>query len=270
MLISIIVPVYNAENFLHICIESVVGQSYKEIELILIDDGSTDNSKTICEQHALTDKRVKVFSQKNQGPAAARNSGVRHAQGEYIFFLDADDFIDKNSLEILIEAASQYQPDLVMGNFSKLENDGQTIPQTVSFKIGAEPFARQLKKLSQTDINNYLRHFLRYPSNHLISYCWARLYKSSIIKDNHIDAAGSIEKAVIRTREFLAASDFGVRFGRDGQRGAVGSWHLTGDDGYEIDDQIEDGDDRQERHGQQRNDGQGRAGGRENDQYADQ
>ena len=150
MLISVIIPVYNAEDFLQICLDSVIGQSHTKIELILIDDGSTDKSRSICEQYALTDKRVKVFSQKNQGPAAARNNGVRHSRGDYIFFLDADDFIDKNSLKILIEAANQYQPDLVMGNFSKRENDGQIMPQKVSFKIGAEPFDGQLKKLSQT------------------------------------------------------------------------------------------------------------------------
>ncbi len=188
MLVSIIVPIFNAEKFLHTCIESVIGQSYREIELVLIEDGSTDTSKSICEQYTFTDNRVKLFSQKNQGPAAARNNGVKQAQGEYIFFLDADDFIDKNSIKILSDAARQHRPDLVMGNFSKQENNNRIIPQEVTFKIGAKPFTDPLKMLTRTDINNYLKHFLQYPSNHLISYCWARLYKTAIIKDNNIFA----------------------------------------------------------------------------------
>lgn len=188
MLVSIITPVYNAENFLPKCIASVLEQSYTKIELILINDGSTDKSKTICEQYTLADKRVKFLSQKNQGPAAARNTGVNLAQGDYIFFLDADDFIDKDSIKILINAAHQYQSDLVMGNFSKQENGGQTISQQVSFQTGESPFTSDLKALTRTDLNNYLRHFLKHPSNHLMSYCWARLYKTSIIKNNNIVA----------------------------------------------------------------------------------
>jgi len=188
MLISIIIPVYNAEKFLNKSIESVINQSYESIELILIDDGSTDSSKMICDKYALADKRIQVISQKNSGPAAARNAGIRYATGDFVFFLDADDFIEKNALKILVEKYNQYQPDLVMANFSKLENNGEVIRQSVSFRPGGEPFADENKLLSKADIVGYLRHFLKHPSNHLISYCWARLYKLSIIKNNGIFA----------------------------------------------------------------------------------
>lgn len=188
MLISIIVPVYNAEKFLNKCIESVINQSYKSIELILINDGSTDNSEMICNKFALSDKRIKVFLQKNSGPAAARNSGIRNAKGDFIFFLDADDVIEKNAIEILIGKYNQYQPDLVMSNFSKLENNGDLIKQSVTFRPDDEPFEHQIKELSKTDVIAYVRHFLKHPSNHLISYCWARLYKSSIIRKNNISS----------------------------------------------------------------------------------
>src|SRR3989339_192818 len=117
MLVSVIVPVYNAEKFLKRSIESVINQSYNNLELILVNDGSNDKSEVICEQYALLDRRIKVITQKNKGPAAARNTGVSNASGECIFFLDADDFIATRTLEILISEYSAHQPDLVMSNF---------------------------------------------------------------------------------------------------------------------------------------------------------
>lgn len=188
MLISVVVPVYNAEKFLHKSIESVINQSYENIELILINDGSTDSSEMICNKYALADKRIKVITQRNSGPAAARNTGIRHATGTFVFFLDADDFIDCNAIEILVAKYNQYQSDLVMSNFSKLENNGETVNQRASFHPDNKPFVQQIKVLSKAEILNYVRHFLRHPSNHLISYCWARLYKLSIIKKNNIFA----------------------------------------------------------------------------------
>jgi glycosyltransferase involved in cell wall biosynthesis len=188
MIVSIIVPVYNAEKFLNKSIKSVLNQSYKMIELILVNDGSTDNSEMICNNYGKTDRRIKVLSKKNSGPAAARNTGISHATGDFIFFLDADDFIEENTIERLITIYNQYQPDMVMGNFSKLENNGVTIKQKVSFQPDNEMFQDQIKELSKTDIVNYVRHFLKHPSNHLISYCWARLYKLSVIKNNGIFA----------------------------------------------------------------------------------
>lgn len=186
MLISVIVPVYNADKFLNKSIESVINQSYKGIELILVNDGSTDSSEMICKKYALDDNRIKVISQKNSGPAAARNSGIRHATGDFIFFLDADDFIEKNTIEILVSTYNQYKTDLVMSNFSKLENNGEIIKQSVTFRPDDEPFEHRIKELSKADIVPYVRHFLKHPSNHLISYCWARLYKLSVIRKNNI------------------------------------------------------------------------------------
>jgi len=185
-IISIIIPIYNSEKYLSRCIENVIGQTYKKIEIILVDDGSIDNSRKICYKYAIIDNRIKAISQKNKGSAGARNTGIRHATGEFVFFLDADDFIEKNALEILIAKYNQFQPDLVMANFSKLENSGEIIKQSVAFRPDDEPFKHQIKELSKTDIVDYVRHFLKHPSNHLISYCWARLYKLSIIKNNNI------------------------------------------------------------------------------------
>lgn len=103
--ISVIIPVYNVEKYLKRCLDSVINQTYKNLEIILIDDGSTDNSGKICDEYAEKDKRVKLFSQINQGAGAARNFGLAIANGNYIVFIDPDDFYpDKNVLNDLYEA----------------------------------------------------------------------------------------------------------------------------------------------------------------------
>ncbi|MEK9154604.1 MAG: glycosyltransferase [Patescibacteria group bacterium] len=187
-IISVVVPVYNAEKFLKQSIGSVIGQSYPYLELILINDGSIDNSEAICKEYATIDKRIKVISQRNSGPAAARNNGISHATGAFVFFLDADDFIDSKTFEILIDKYNEHQPDLVMGNFCKLENNGKIVNQSVTFSPDGSPFTGEIKILSKEEIIDFIRHFLKHPSNHLVSYCWARLYKLSVIKNNNISA----------------------------------------------------------------------------------
>ena len=96
MLISIIVPVYNVEPYLNKCLDSIVNQTYKKLEIILIDDGSTDNSGLICDEYASKDNRIIVVHQKNKGLSAARNVGLNIAKGDYIAFVDSDDFIEKD------------------------------------------------------------------------------------------------------------------------------------------------------------------------------
>lgn len=106
-LLSIIVPVYNAEQYLQRCIESLINQTYKNLDLILVDDGSTDESGAICDSFQ-EDDRVKVFHTQNRGQASARNFGLKHATGDYITFVDDDDWIDANMYEKLISCAIQY------------------------------------------------------------------------------------------------------------------------------------------------------------------
>lgn len=101
--ISIIVPVYNAEKYLQSCIDSILNQTFLDFELLLIDDGSKDTSLEICDKYAKNDKRVKTFHQKNQGVSATRNRGIEIAVGEYVCFVDSDDWIEVNFLEKLFE-----------------------------------------------------------------------------------------------------------------------------------------------------------------------
>ncbi|GFI43477.1 putative glycosyltransferase EpsH [Lachnospiraceae bacterium] len=105
MKISVIVPVYNAEEYLKNCIMSVVRQTYGNWELILVDDGSSDGSLSIADLAAEKDERIRVIHQKNAGPGAARNRGIKEASGDYVVFLDSDDYIDKNYFQLLVPKA---------------------------------------------------------------------------------------------------------------------------------------------------------------------
>ena len=101
-IVTIIVPIYNAEKYLHKCIESILAQTYTDFELLLINDGSKDNSGAICEEYATKDSRVRVFHKENGGASAARNCGLDNAIGEYICFIDADDWVDEDYIEKLL------------------------------------------------------------------------------------------------------------------------------------------------------------------------
>lgn len=112
-LVTIIIPVYNAQQFLDHCIKSVVNQTYRELEIILIDDGSSDDSAAICERWANVDTRIRVIRQQNQGPSVARNVGINCAHGEYLQFVDSDDWLDSTMTERLVAAIQKSHADVV-------------------------------------------------------------------------------------------------------------------------------------------------------------
>lgn len=111
-LISIIVPIYNTESYLKKCINSILGQTYENFELILVDDGSTDRSGMICEEYACNDDRIRVFHKENGGQGTARNTGLESAKGDYIAFVDSDDWVDSNMYSILVENMIRYEADI--------------------------------------------------------------------------------------------------------------------------------------------------------------
>lgn len=114
-LISVVIPVYNAEKFLHICLEYLVHQTYPNLEFIIVDDGSTDNTPKIYKNYAKHDKRFKIIRQDNSGPANARNNGLAHASGEYIHFHDSDDFVEQDYYEKIFEAIKLSNADIICG-----------------------------------------------------------------------------------------------------------------------------------------------------------
>ena len=135
MLISVIVPIYNAEKYLKICIDSIINQSYYNIQIILVDDGSEDNCPAICDEYAQLDTRIIVIHKKNQGLVLARKSGLQIATGEYITFVDADDYIDIDTYEKIVNNINYDMPDIIAYDLIEEYSD-RTVKKENQFSAG--------------------------------------------------------------------------------------------------------------------------------------
>lgn len=124
-LVSIIVPVYNVEKYLRQCIKSLINQTYSKIEIILVDDGSTDSSGSICDEYSKNNLNISVIHKKNEGLGFARNSGLEKAQGEYVTFIDSDDVADLDLVELLMEGIKKSKADTCIGGFKRVSEDGK-------------------------------------------------------------------------------------------------------------------------------------------------
>ena len=122
-MLSVIVPVYNVQKYLDQCVESVLKQTYTDFEVILVDDGSTDNSGKMCDDWAQKDDRIKVVHQKNQGLSGARNTGIDTSEGEYLVFVDSDDLIAENMFSTLMPMMTDENLDAVWCTFNRFYND---------------------------------------------------------------------------------------------------------------------------------------------------
>ena len=169
--ISIIIPVYNTEKYLKQCLDSIINQTFKDFECICINDGSTDNSLTILHEYSKKDNRIKIINQKNSGSSVSRNNGIKQALGQYVSFIDADDWITNNYLEILYNKIIETDADIVRASF-KFYYQKDDICE--SAKI------REIHKIkNNTDIERLYKGYAG-------AFVWAKLYKKSLIKDNNI------------------------------------------------------------------------------------
>ncbi len=125
--ISIVVPIYNVEKYLVQCVNSIINQTLTDIEIILVDDGSPDNCPKICDDYAKKDSRIKVLHKKNGGLSSARNAGIKVATGEYIGFVDSDDYIELDMYEKMYSIAKQYEVDFVMSDYYRFNDDNKVI-----------------------------------------------------------------------------------------------------------------------------------------------
>lgn len=123
-LVSVIVPVYNVERYLPECLDSICGQSYPNLEILLVDDGATDSSGLICERYAAQDSRIQVIHQENQGAAIAKNTGLDAASGEFVWMVDADDYLDPGALALLLQQQRESNADVVVFGFSSAFANG--------------------------------------------------------------------------------------------------------------------------------------------------
>lgn len=121
-MVSIIVPVYNVEEYIKKCLDSLIHQTFEDIEILLIDDGSKDKSGAICDEYAQNDKRIRVIHKKNQGVSAARNAGIKEAKGEWILFVDSDDWINENLLEVCFKYINE-RTDICFFGFKELQDE---------------------------------------------------------------------------------------------------------------------------------------------------
>lgn len=170
-LVSIIIPAYNAEKTVQKSVESLLEGSYKNIEVIIVNDGSSDNTQKIIEQLAESDGRVVAFSWENSGVSAARNKGLELANGEYIAFADSDDYAEKDYISDLYKTLSDSGSDLAVNSLAEREVKDLYDCTIDLYEIGSEE----------------RKNFLKLNENFLIYAPYAKLYKASIIKENNID-----------------------------------------------------------------------------------
>lgn len=142
-LVSIIVPVYNVETFLNECVKSVISQTYKEWKLLLVDDGSLDRCPEMCDSWTEIDSRIKTLHKKNGGVSSARNVGLDNAKGVYVFFLDSDDTLPPNAIEVLLKKAMEYNADLTLGSFC-FQYKSKKLPHSSRMKEGEGLFEQIL------------------------------------------------------------------------------------------------------------------------------
>ena len=172
-IVSIIVPVYNAEKTIQRCVESILGQDFQDFELLLIDDGSQDTSGELCDAFARQDARVRVFHKENGGVSAARNLGLSQAQGVYLQFLDSDDWITADATTMLVRTAREYRCDLVISDFYRVVGD------RVSHKGDIQEDA----VLSREE---YAAHMMERPADFYYGVLWNKLYRREIVERHHL------------------------------------------------------------------------------------
>lgn len=173
MFFSIIVPVYNVEKYLPTCVESVLNQTHKDFELILVNDGSTDQSGALCDEYARKDSRVKVVHKPNGGQSTARNTGLRNAEGEYVCFLDSDDFYATDRFLEEINEMATSGTDMVLFRYCKYYEDGRTDPCGISMAdLDGKSKAELLSSLVSRDA--------------FFCSCWSKAIRMGILKDNEI------------------------------------------------------------------------------------
>ena len=185
-LVSIIVPVYNSEFILKKCVDSILQQSFKQIQLILVDDGSSDNSFLVCKHFAEIDSRVVVIHQENGGPASARNTGMNAANGKYIMFVDSDDCIHPRCVELMYNAMQQFDVSLVMCDYG--ENKRRV----------------SLHSKNQVNILNtstVLRSGLN--ENERTLYCWGKLWPAEAVRNHRFKPYSFCEDNLFVVEFFL-------------------------------------------------------------------
>ena len=172
-LISVVVPVYQCSNTIDDCLQSILSQTYSNIEILIIDDGSTDSTAKKVLSYTKNDKRIKLFTQTRQGVSVARNRGIEHAKGNYIVFIDGDDFVQKDYIYKMWSIIKKSQTDLVICGYNRLIYD-VTIPQ--------KPLLRDSNLTSK----EFIKMTLIDPGHHYFGVVWNKMFCLDVIKKNRV------------------------------------------------------------------------------------
>ena len=172
-LISVIIPVYNVAPYLERCLDSIAAQTWENLEVWLVDDGSTDGSRELCQAQAEKDPRFHVLHQENAGVSAARNRGMDHAGGQYLQFVDGDDFLPPDATENLVRTAAATGADLVVGRFWRVAGG----------RAAVRGHIREARVLTRQD---YAEEMLKAPANFYYGVLWNKLYRRSIVEAGHL------------------------------------------------------------------------------------
>ena len=184
MKVSIIVPIYNVERYLEACIESILSQTYQDFELILIDDGSPDQCGEMCDKYAAQDSRIKVIHKENQGLGMARNTGLDYATGEFVCFVDSDDWLVPNAVECWIGAQKKYNADIVMCNYQKRNNEKEVLYR---YEIRNRECCYQGKEIEQEIFWPMIGQESMVREDFTINMCvWTNLYRRGLIENEQI------------------------------------------------------------------------------------
>ena len=186
-LVSVVLPIYNVEKYLDRCIESVVGQTYKNLEIILVDDGSTDSCLQKCDEWSTKDSRIKVIHKINAGLGMARNTGIDNATGKYIFFFDSDDYVDVSIIEKCVNSAIEYGSEVVVFGRNDVYDDGKISPYSIKTQ----------KKVFRG--NEVVREVLPAMFNYSMGFgvsAWGKMYDLETIK--------RLEKRFVSEREIIS------------------------------------------------------------------
>ena len=166
--ISIIIPVFNVEKYIEKCLESVINQTYENLEIIVVDDGSTDHSGFICDEYAKKDERIRVIHQDNKGISVTRNVGINEASGDYIAFVDSDDYIDNEMYEILLKCIETYDADIAICKFDRFDNHKHYLNED----------SEQITIYEGYDIFEY--EFRKHEHIQMTHVLWNKLYKKEM------------------------------------------------------------------------------------------
>ncbi len=176
-MVSVIIPAYNMEKYLGRCLDSVIAQTYKDFEVIIVDDGSKDKTFEIAQRYAATEGRIHVFYKENGGVSSARNYGIETAAGEYIYFLDPDDQIEDSCIEVLVRAMEDSEADMVSCQYSRWDENGTRL-EDYDFIIGEREFPFD---------NDRIRFFIKELLDYHVGFeVWDKLFKTSIIKEKNV------------------------------------------------------------------------------------